>query len=52
MGVLFQDKIYHFLRDTNNKFTIKISGHDEWVKAFYLEPENCGTAALFILSTD
>ncbi|QAR31422.1 alpha-glucan family phosphorylase [Ornithobacterium rhinotracheale] len=52
MGVLFQEKIYHFLRDTNIKFTIKISGHDVWVKAFYLDPEVFGTAPLFLLSTD
>ncbi|MCK0205701.1 alpha-glucan family phosphorylase [Ornithobacterium rhinotracheale] len=52
MGVLFQEKIYHFLRDTNIKFTIKISGHDVWVKAFYLDPEIFGTAPLFLLSTD
>ncbi|MBV7440280.1 alpha-glucan family phosphorylase [Weeksellaceae bacterium TAE3-ERU29] len=52
MGVLFQEKIYHFLQDTNIKFTIKISGHDVWVKAFYLDPEVFGTAPLFLLSTD
>ncbi|MGV4438011.1 alpha-glucan family phosphorylase [Ornithobacterium rhinotracheale] len=52
MGVLFQEKIYHFLRDTNIKFIIKISGHDVWVKAFYLDPEIFGTAPLFLLSTD
>lgn len=52
MGVLFQEKIYHFLKDTNIKFTIKISGHDVWVKAYYLEPETFGTAPLFLLSTD
>lgn len=52
MGVLFQEKIYHFLKDTNIKFTIKIAGHDVWVKAFYLEPNVFGTAPLFLLSTD
>ncbi|MRI62868.1 alpha-glucan family phosphorylase [Ornithobacterium rhinotracheale] len=52
MGVLFQEKIYHFLKDTNIKFTIKIAGHDVWVKAFYLEPDVFGTAPLFLLSTD
>ena len=52
MGVLFQEKIYHFLQDTNIKFTIKIAGHDVWVKAFYLDPNVFGTAPLFLLSTD
>ncbi|MDO5510335.1 MAG: alpha-glucan family phosphorylase [Weeksellaceae bacterium] len=52
MGVLFQKKIYHFLKDTNIKFTIPISGHDVWVKAMYLDPNTFGTAPLFLLSTD
>ncbi|MDO5655410.1 MAG: alpha-glucan family phosphorylase [Flavobacteriaceae bacterium] len=52
MGVLFQEKIYHFLKETNIKFTIKISGHDVWVKALYLDPKQFGTAPLFLLSTD
>ena len=52
MGVLFQEKIYHFLQDTNIKFTINISGHPVWVKAWYLDPNLFGTAPLFLLSTD
>lgn len=52
MGVLFQEKVYHFLKDTNIKFTIKLDGHDVWVKAYYLDPETFGTAPLFLLSTD
>lgn len=52
MGVLFQEKIYHFLKDTNIKFTINISGHPVWVKAYYLDPDTFGTAPLFLLSTD
>ncbi len=52
MDVLFQEKIYHFLEDTGIQFKIKISGHDVWVKAFYLNPETFGTAPLFLLSTD
>lgn len=52
MGVLFQEKIYHFLKDTNIKFTIKISGHDVWVKAYFLDPKTFGTVPIFLLSTD
>lgn len=52
MGALFQEKIYHFLQDTNIKFTINIAGHPVWVKAWYLDPKQFGTAPLFLLSTD
>ncbi|MXV38117.1 alpha-glucan family phosphorylase [Flavobacteriaceae bacterium Ap0902] len=52
MGVLFQEKYYQFLEETDIKFTIKINNHDVWVKAFYLNPELFGTAPLFLLSTD
>lgn len=52
MEVLFQEKIYHFLIDTGIKFAIKVSGHDVWVKAFYLEPEIFKTAPIFFLTTD
>ena len=52
MGVLFQEKIFHFLKDTNIKFTIEINGHNVWVKAMFLDPETFGTAPMFFLSTD
>lgn len=52
MGVLFQDKIYHFLEDTNIKFTIQIHGHDVWVGAKYLNPKTFGSAPIFLLTTD
>lgn len=52
MGVLFQEKIYHFLEDTKIKFPITISGHSVWVKAYYLNPKQFGTAPIFLLSTD
>ena len=52
MDVLFQEKIFHFLVDTDIKFTIRVSGHDVWVKAFYLEPEIFKTAPIFFLTTD
>lgn len=52
MGVLFQEKYYHFLEETDIKFTIEISGHKVWVKAYYLAPEIFGTVPMFFLSTD
>ncbi|WP_295677332.1 alpha-glucan family phosphorylase [uncultured Mucilaginibacter sp.] len=52
MEVLFQEKVYHFLEETGIKFTIKISGHDVWVTAFYLQPDLFKTAPLFFLTTD
>lgn len=52
MGVLFQEKHYHFLEETDIKFTIEISGHKVWVKAYYLAPEIFGTVPMFFLSTD
>jgi starch phosphorylase len=52
MEVLFQEKVYHFLEDTGIKFTIKVSGHDVWVAAFYLPPDLFKTAPIFFLSTD
>lgn len=52
MDVRFYEKKYHFLTETNIRFTIKIAGHDVWVTAFYLPPENFKTAPLFLLSTD
>ncbi len=52
MDVLFQEKIYNFLVDTNIKFTIQIDGYDVWVKAFFLKPETFGTVPMFFLSTD
>lgn len=52
MDVLFQEKVYGFLKETQIKFTIKISGHDVWVTAWYLPPEIFKTAPVFLLSTD
>lgn len=52
MDVLFQEKIYNFLIDTNIKFTIRIDGYDVWVKAYFLKPETFGTVPMFFLSTD
>jgi len=52
MDVLFQEKVYGFLKETDIKFTIKISGHDVFVTAYYLPPEVFQTAPVFFLSTD
>ena len=52
MEVLFQEKVYAFLKPTGIKFTIKVSGHPVWVTAFYLPPSVFNTAPLFLLSTE
>ena len=52
MDVLFQEKVYGFLKPTNLKFTITVSGHDVYVTAYYLPPEIFKTAPIFFLSTD
>jgi starch phosphorylase len=52
MGAMFQEKIFHFLEDTNIKFTIEINHHQVWVKAMFLHPDTFGTAPMFFLSTD
>lgn len=52
MEILFQEKVYGFLKPTNIRFTIKVSHHDVWVTAYYLPPSVFNTAPLFLLSTD
>ncbi len=52
MEVLFQEKVYGFLKRTDLRFTIKVSGHDVFVTAYYLPPEIFRTAPVFFLSTD
>jgi glycogen phosphorylase len=52
MDILFEEKRYGFLKDTEIKFTINVSGHDVWVTAYYLPPEVFNTAPVFLLSTD
>lgn len=52
MDVLFQEKVYGFLKKTDIKFTIRVSGHDVFVTAYYLPPEVFHTAPVFFLSTD
>lgn len=52
MDVLFQEKVYGFLIETNIKFSISVSGHNVGVTAFYLPSEVFNTAPIFLLSTD
>ena len=52
MDVLFQEKVYGFLKKTDIKFLIKVSGQDVTVTAYYLPPEIFNTAPIFFLSTD
>jgi starch phosphorylase len=52
MYVLFQEKLYGFLKKTDIKFSINVSGHDVYVTACYLPPEIFNTAPIFFLSTD
>jgi len=52
MDVLFQEKIYSFLEDTNIKFTVDINRHKVTVKTFYLNPETFGSVPMFFMTTD
>ena len=52
MDILFEEKMYGFLKKTDIKFTILVNGHEVWVTAWYLPPEVFGTAPVFLLSTD
>lgn len=52
MSVLFQEKVYGFLKSTGIRLTIKISGHNVLVTAMYLPPEVFHTAPIFFLTTD
>ena len=52
MDVLFQEKVYGFLRPTGIKYVISVSGKPVVVTAYYLPPKIFNTAPLFLLSTD
>src|SRR5689334_8851089 len=52
MDVLFEEKEYGFLKKTDIKFSIEVSGHTVFVTAYYLPPEVFQTAPVFFLSTD
>jgi starch phosphorylase len=52
MDVLFEEKVYGFLKKTDIKFAIQVSKNNVWVTAYYLPPEVFNTAPIFLLSTD
>lgn len=52
MGVQFQEKVYGFLKKTDIRLTIRVSGHDVFVAVYYLPPEVFNTVPVFFLSTD
>lgn len=52
MDVLFLEKNYSFLEDTNIRFTIEINNHPVWVTAKYLSPKYFHTVPMFFLTTD
>lgn len=52
MDVLFQEKHYNFLQETDILVEVYVNGHPVKVKVFYLAPEVFNTAPIFLLSTD
>ena len=52
MAVQQRKKHYHFLQETDIKFTIKIHDHDVWVKVYYLPADTFGSAPMFLMTTD
>jgi glycogen phosphorylase len=52
MDVLFQEKNYSFLEETDIKFQIDLNNHKVTVKVYYLNPKTFGTVPMFFLSTD
>lgn len=52
MRVLFRERCYSFLEETDLIFPVVINGHDVKVQAYYLPPEVFGTVPLYLLTTD
>ncbi len=52
MNVLFLERFYNYLEETDIVFEISVDKHPVKVKAWYLNPETFGTAPMFFLSTD
>lgn len=52
MDVAFVEKVYGFLKKTDIRYPIRVTGHNVWVTAYYLPPEVFNTAPLFFLTTD
>ena len=47
MDVLFQEKVYGFLQETDIQFTLDVNQHEVRVAAFYLPPDVFNTAPVF-----
>lgn len=52
LDVLWQERHYNFLEDTNIVLEVFIDNHPVKVKVFYLPPQVFGSAPIFLLSTD
>jgi starch phosphorylase len=52
MDVLFMERHYNFLVDTDIVFDISVDKHPVKVKAWYLDPKTFGTVPMYFLSTD
>ncbi len=52
MDVLYQEKVYGFLKPTNIQFTIEVNQHPVAVAVFLLPSDLFHTAPLYLLSTD
>jgi starch phosphorylase len=52
MRVLYRDRFYTFLEETDLVFPVSINGHDVMVKAWYLPPDVFETVPMYLLTTD
>ncbi len=52
MAVLFRERYYSFLEQTDLVVPIVINGHEIKVQAYYLPPEAFGSVPLYLLTTD
>jgi len=52
MRVLFKEKIYSYLYDTEIQFSIKVHDYPVQVRVMYLHPKVFNTAPIFLLTTD
>ncbi|MDX2286275.1 MAG: alpha-glucan family phosphorylase [Bacteroidia bacterium] len=52
MRVLYRERYYTFLEETDLTFPIIINGHPVTIKTWYLAPEVFGTVPMYLLTTD
>lgn len=52
MAVLYQEKNYNFLQETDIILEVYVNAHPVKVKVFYLPPDVFGSAPIFLLSTE